>query len=147
MNDSVEKLVIIGSGPAGLTAAIYAARSFLNPLVIEGMEPGGQLMGTSYVENWPGEASILGPALMKNMRDHALHFKTRFLSEEVTAVDLSVRPFLLTTSKQTTIKTHTLIIATGATQKSLAVQERLNFGVREFRAVPFAMVHFMQAKK
>ncbi len=122
MNDSVEKLVIIGSGPAGLTAAIYAARSFLNPLVIEGREPGGQLMSTSYVENWPGEASILGPELMKKMRSHAEHFKTRFLSEELTAVDLSVRPFLLTTSKQTMIKTHTLIIATGATAKKLGCE-------------------------
>ena len=77
-------------------------------------------MGTSYVENWPGEKSILGPELMKNMRDHAAHFKARFLSEEVIKVDLMVRPFIVTTNKQTIIKTHTLIIATGATPKRLA---------------------------
>lgn len=119
MKNSIEKLVIIGSGPAGLTAAIYGARSCLDPLVIEGNEPGGQLMGTTYVENWPGETSILGPELMKKMRDHALHFKTRFLSEEVASVDLSIRPFVLTSTKKTIIKTHALIIATGATAKKL----------------------------
>lgn len=119
MNDS-EKIIIIGSGPAGLTAALYAARSYLNPLVIDGREPGGQLMGTSYVENWPGEISILGPALMKKMRDHATHFKTRFLSEEVTEVALSTRPFTISTpSKKLT--TQSLIIATGANPKKLHV--------------------------
>ncbi len=115
---SVEKLVIIGSGPAGLTAAIYAARAYLNPLVIDGSEPGGQLMGTSYVENWPGEISILGPTLMKKLRDHAAHFKTRFLSEAVITADLSVRPFVLKTRRHT-IETHTIIVATGATPKKL----------------------------
>lgn len=116
--DEIEKLIIIGSGPAGLTAAIYAARAFLNPLVIEGNEPGGQLMGTTYVENWPGEQSILGPTLMKNMRNHALHFKTRFITQEVTRVDLNIRPFGVATAKQT-LKSHTLIIATGAVPKRL----------------------------
>ena len=76
-------------------------------------------MGTTHVENWPGEITILGPALMKKMREHALHFKTRILSEELVAVDLSVRPFVLTTNKNTVIKTHSLIIATGATAKKL----------------------------
>ena len=83
MSEDAEKLVIVGSGPAGLTAAVYAARSFFNPLVIEGNDPGGLLMGTSYVENWPGETSILGPELMRKMREHAAHFNARFLSEEV----------------------------------------------------------------
>ena len=116
---ATEKLVIIGSGPAGLTAAIYAARSHLNPLIIEGREPGGQLMGTSYVENWPGEISILGPDLMEKMRSHAKHYGTRFISADVTSVDLKVRPFNLTLSNKTVIATSALIIATGATPKRL----------------------------
>lgn len=118
INNSIEKVIILGSGPAGLTAAIYAARSHLHPLVIEGYEPGGQLMGTTYVENWPGEKSILGPDLMKKLRDHALHFKTRFLSDEVIKVDLSSRPFVISTHTQT-LKAHSLIIATGAVPKRL----------------------------
>lgn len=115
-----EKLVIIGSGPAGLTAAIYAARAHLSPLVIDGDEPGGQLMTTTKVENWPGEKSIDGPLLMKNMRDHAAHYETRFLSETISKADLSQRPFILTTEK-TTIETQALIIATGAQPKRLGI--------------------------
>lgn len=128
MNEKkTEKLVVLGSGPAGLTAAIYAARSHLDPLVIEGNEPGGQLMGTTIVENWPGEKSIMGPTLMENMRNHAAHFKTRFLSEEVKQVNLSVRPFLLTTHKGTHIETHSLIIATGASAKRLGCPGEAEF--------------------
>ena len=114
-----EKLVILGSGPAGLTAAVYAARAGLKPLVIDGTNPGGQLMGTSAVENWPGEKSILGPKLMENMRNHAAHFGTHFLSEIVTAVDLATRPFTITTHKQQKITCDALIIATGATPRRL----------------------------
>ncbi|MBA2306528.1 thioredoxin-disulfide reductase [Candidatus Dependentiae bacterium] len=115
----MEKLVIIGSGPAGLTAGLYAGRALLSPLILEGKEPGGQLMGTSFVENWPGEISILGPTLMKNMRNQALHCGARIVSEELVKADLSVRPFVLTTSTQTLVKTHALIIATGASFKRL----------------------------
>ena len=113
-----EQLIIIGSGPAGLTAAIYAARAHLKPLVIEGDKPGGQLMGTSYVENWPGEIRIEGPQLMEKMRNQAAHLGTRFLAETVTGVDLSARPFKIMT-KHKTLSTHALIIATGATPKKL----------------------------
>jgi len=116
-----EKLVILGSGPAGLTAAIYAARSGLQPLVIEGSTPGGQLMSTSFVENWPGETSILGPTLMLNMRTHAAHFGTRFLSQEVVSAQVREKPFILTTHKSTKIETDALIIATGAISKRLHV--------------------------
>ena len=113
-----EQLIIIGSGPAGLTAAIYGARAHLQPLVIEGDNPGGQLMGTSYVENWPGETRIEGPQLMEKMRSQAVHLGTRFLSESVISVDLSQRPFKIRT-KHKTLLTHALIIATGATPKKL----------------------------
>ncbi len=114
-----EKLVILGSGPAGLSAGIYAARAGLEPLILDGPEPGGQLITTTAVENWPGETSIMGPDLMKKMRDHALHFGTRFLSEEVVSVDLSSRPFTLVTHRKKTIKTQALIIATGASPLKL----------------------------
>ncbi len=114
-----EKLVIIGSGPAGLTAGIYAGRADLKPLIIDGHEPGGQLMTTTLVENWTGEIRIDGPDLMKKMREHTAYYKARFLSETVTKVDLSSRPFVLTTGRNTTIHTQTLIIATGAQPKRL----------------------------
>ena len=97
----VRKLVILGSGPAGLTAGTYAARANLQPLIIEGKAPGGQLMGTSYVENWPGERSILGSALMQKMRDHAAHLGCEFLTGWVEKVDFSSRPFSLWKQKTT----------------------------------------------
>ncbi len=121
MNDDIKKLVIIGSGPASLTAAIYAARAHLNPLVIEGSNPGGQLMGTSAVENWPGTLHIMGPQLMMNIKEQAQYFGTEFLSETVTNIETSTRPFTITTHKNRIIKSHSIIIATGATAKRLHV--------------------------
>lgn len=112
-------VIILGSGPAGLTAAIYAARANLNPIVIDGNTPGGQLVGTSYVENWPGEKSILGPALMTKMREHATHFGAKFLSETVTKVDFSQKPFTLWTNQDKKLHAHSIIIATGATPNKL----------------------------
>jgi thioredoxin reductase (NADPH) len=113
------KLIIIGSGPAGLTAALYAARSRLDPLLIEGKSPGGQLMGTSYVENWPGEIRILGPELMKRMKEHALHYGTQFLDQEVTTVDFTKKPFQLATHRKMQLTAQSVIIATGTESKRL----------------------------
>jgi len=113
------QLIIIGSGPAGLTAGIYAARAELEPLIIEGNKPGGQLMGTTAVENWPGEKSIMGPQLMMNMKDHAQHFGCTFFSEHVTSVDFNVRPFTITTHKNTQLSAHSVIISTGAAPRRL----------------------------
>jgi thioredoxin reductase (NADPH) len=108
-------VVIIGSGPAGLTAAIYAARANLSPLLIEGWQSGGQLTTTTDVENYPGFAKgIMGPELMKDMRAQAERFGTEFLTGDVTAVNLAQRPFTLTIDGEQTIQTKTLIIATGA---------------------------------
>ncbi len=121
MSSTIHKLIIIGSGPAGLTAAIYAARSNLQPVVIDGSQPGGQLMTTSLVENWPGEQSIMGPKLMMQMREHAKAFKTEFISESVTRVDFSKKPFTLWTDRDKELKAHAIIIASGASPNRLKV--------------------------
>ena len=116
-------VVIIGSGPAGLTAAIYTARANLSPLLIEGWQGGGQLTTTTEVENYPGFAKpIMGPDLMKEMRAQAERFGTQFLTGDVTAVDLKRRPFLLRVDGGgATIETRAVIIATGATAVHLGV--------------------------
>lgn len=114
-------LIIVGSGPAGLTAAIYAGRAKLSPLVIEGKSPGGQLMGTSYIENWPGEESILGPTLMAKIKDHAKKFGAEFLSQEIVRVDFSQRPFKLFTHKDKELLADSIIITTGAMPKRLQI--------------------------
>lgn len=121
MANTIHKLIIIGSGPAGLTAAIYASRANLNPLVIAGKNPGGQLMGTTYVENWPGEIRILGPKLMAQMKEHASHYGAEFLEQQIECVDFGKKPFILTTDKKENLKAHAIIIATGATPKRLQV--------------------------
>jgi thioredoxin reductase (NADPH) len=114
-------VVILGSGPAGLTAAIYTARADLQPLVIEGPQPGGQLMITTEVENYPGFAKgIQGPELMEEFRQQAKRFGTEFLTTWVHEADLSKRPFRLETDEQT-IKAETLIIASGASAKWLGI--------------------------
>jgi thioredoxin reductase (NADPH) len=124
--------VIIGSGPAGLTAAVYAARANLEPLIIEGIEAGGQLMLTTEVENYPGfEDGIMGPELMERMRKQAARFGAEYLTDNVRSVDLSKAPFSIVTSDKT-ISTHALLIATGASAKMLGVpgeRELLGHGV------------------
>ena len=111
----MRNLVIIGSGSAGLTAAIYAARANLSPLLIEGWQSGGQLTTTTEVENYPGFAKgIMGPDLMKEMRAQAERFGTEFLTADVTAVALTPRPFTLTIDGEQSVQAKTLIISTGA---------------------------------
>lgn len=119
MNTNHFNLIIIGSGPAGLTAAIYASRANLKPLVIQGKQPGGLLMGTSYIENWPGEQRILGPDLMLKMQKQAAAFGTQFLDESVVSVTLTQKPFIIETDTQKKLTCDALIIATGASPKHL----------------------------
>ncbi|HMS82692.1 MAG TPA: thioredoxin-disulfide reductase [Nitrospira sp.] len=111
----MRNVVIIGSGPAGLTAAIYTARASLSPLLIEGWQSGGQLTTTTDVENYPGFAKgIMGPELMKEMRSQAERFGSEFLTGDVSAVDFTKRPFSITVDSEHTIQSKTVIIATGA---------------------------------
>lgn len=123
----IRKTIIIGSGPAGYTAGIYAGRAQMAPLMFAGLEPGGQLMLTTEVENWPGEdAGIMGPELVANMRKQAERFGTEIRQEMVTSVDFSERPFTVVTAKET-FKAETVIIATGASALWLGIpgEERL----------------------
>src|SRR3954452_24174090 len=121
MENSVRDTVVLGSGCAGLTAAIYAARANLKPLGLEGHEPGGQLSLTTLVENFPGfPEGIQGPELIDNMRKQATRFGTEFRTGHVSRVDLSQRPFTLYVGKDE-IKTQTLIIASGASARWLGL--------------------------
>jgi len=118
----MHNVVIIGSGPAGLTAALYAARANLSPLLIDGSEPGGQLTLTTEVENYPGfPKGILGPQLIQDMRAQAERFGTTFRSGHITQVDLTKRPFQLTVDGEDTIEAMTLIISTGASANLLGL--------------------------
>jgi thioredoxin reductase (NADPH) len=132
MDKEVRNVTIIGSGPAGLTAAVYASRGDLQPLVVEGVEAGGQLMLTTDVENYPGFVDgIMGPELMERMRKQAARFGTDYLTDNVRSVDLSTRPFKIVTAGDT-IETRSLIIATGASARMLGVpgeRELLGHGV------------------
>ena len=115
------KLLILGSGPAGYTAAVYGARANLSPVLITGIEQGGQLTTTTDVENWPGDAEgLTGPALMERMREHALKFNTEVIIDHINRVDLQTRPFrLFGDSEEYTCDA--LIVATGASAQYLGL--------------------------
>ncbi|MGE3276286.1 MAG: thioredoxin-disulfide reductase [Vicinamibacterales bacterium] len=126
--DTERQVIIIGSGPAGLTAALYTARANLNPLVIEGVEAGGQLMLTTMVENWPGyRDGIMGPDLMAELRAQAERFGAQIMQGDVSSVELGSRPFAVTVGK-TRYTAQALIVATGASAKwlDLGVDKRLS---------------------
>ena len=132
MEQDTRNLIIIGSGPSGLTAAVYAARANLAPLVIEGFEAGGQLMLTTEVENYPGFVDgIMGPELMEQMRKQAARFGAEYLSENVTSVDFSSKPFEVRVG-DSSYQSPAVIIATGAQAKMLGIpgeKELLGRGV------------------
>ena len=121
-----KKLIILGSGPAGYSASIYAARAGLNPALIAGSQEGGQLTTTTDVENWPGDSDGLqGPDLMKRMKEHALQFDVEMIPDHIDSVDLSKKPFLLTGSDSYT--TDALIISTGASAMYLGLPSEKEF--------------------
>ncbi|HET9863401.1 MAG TPA: thioredoxin-disulfide reductase [Steroidobacteraceae bacterium] len=127
MTPSHRPLVILGSGPAGYTAAVYAARANRKPMLITGVEQGGQLMTTTEVDNWPGDAhGLLGPALMERMKAHAERFNTEIVNDHIHTVDLSHRPFTLN-GDYGSYTCDALIIATGASAKYLGIPSEEKF--------------------
>lgn len=121
------RLIILGSGPAGYTAAVYAARANLKPVVITGLEPGGQLTTTTEVDNWPGDVEGLqGPALMERMKRHAERFNTEIIFDQINSVDLKQRPFILN-GNENTYSCDALIIATGASAQYLGLPSEKAF--------------------
>nr|WP_249318880.1 thioredoxin-disulfide reductase [Pseudoalteromonas sp. BDTF-M6] len=121
------KLLILGSGPAGYTAAVYAARANLNPVLVTGIQQGGQLTTTTEVENWPGDAhGLTGPALMERMKEHAERFETEIVFDHINEVNLNVRPFELK-GDSGTYTADALIIATGASAKYLGLESETAF--------------------
>ncbi|PAJ73662.1 thioredoxin-disulfide reductase [Pseudoalteromonas sp. NBT06-2] len=127
MTSKHSKLLILGSGPAGYTAAVYAARANLNPVLITGMQQGGQLTTTTEVENWPGgSADMTGPGLMEQMKEHAERFETEIIFDHINTVDVKSRPFTLT-GDSGTYTCDALIIATGASAKYLGMESEEAF--------------------
>lgn len=126
-NQNHHKLIILGSGPAGYTAAIYAARANLSPVLITGLSKGGQLMTTTEVDNWPGDdEGVLGPELMQRFESHAKRFSTKIILDEITQTNLQQRPFMLKSDKAT-YTCDALIICTGASAQYLGIPSEQKF--------------------
>jgi thioredoxin reductase (NADPH) len=126
------KVLIIGSGPAGYTAAVYASRAMLQPVLVQGIQPGGQLTITTEVENWPGDSMVMGPDLMVRMEEHAKEMGAEIIGDIITSLDLQKRPFTAQGDSGTTYSADAVILATGAQAKWLGLpsEERFKgFGV------------------
>jgi thioredoxin reductase (NADPH) len=121
------RVLIIGSGPAGYTAAVYASRAMLSPLLVQGIQPGGQLTITTEVENWPGESMIMGPDLMVKMEEHARAMGAEIISDHINSLDLSQRPFTAVGDNGVTYTADALILATGAQAKWLGLPSEEHF--------------------
>lgn len=121
------KVLIIGSGPAGYTAGVYASRAMLNPILVQGMQPGGQLTITTEVENWPGHTEIQGPELMVNMESHARAMGTEIITDLIVDLDLSKRPFVAKGDSGTIYTADAVILATGAQAKWLGLPSEQKF--------------------
>lgn len=121
------RVLIIGSGPAGYTAGVYASRAMLEPLLVQGIQPGGQLTITTDVENWPGDSSVMGPDLMVRMEAHAKEMGTEIISDHILSLDLSKRPFTANGDSGTTYTADAVILATGAQAKWLGLPSEETF--------------------
>ncbi|QDY68454.1 thioredoxin-disulfide reductase [Qingshengfaniella alkalisoli] len=121
------RLLIIGSGPAGYTAAVYASRAMLEPVLIQGIQPGGQLTITTDVENWPGDTSVMGPDLMVRMESHAREMGTEIIFDHVSSLDLTKRPFTAKTDSGHTYTADAIVLATGAQAKWLGLPSEEKF--------------------
>lgn len=141
------QVLILGSGPAGYSAAVYAARANLNPVIISGLEQGGQLMTTTDVDNWPGDdVGVQGPDLMERMKNHAIRFNTEIISDYITKVDFSKKPFKLT-GEEAHYSADAVIIATGATAMYLGLESEENFKGRGVSACATCDGFFYRNKK
>jgi thioredoxin reductase (NADPH) len=121
------RLLIIGSGPAGYTAGVYGARAMLNPILVQGMEPGGQLTTTTEVENWPGDTEVQGPELMTRMEAHAKAMGTEIIMEHISSLDLSKRPFTATGDSGVIYTADAVVLATGARARWLGLESEEKF--------------------
>ncbi|MCB2126311.1 MAG: thioredoxin-disulfide reductase [Rhodobacteraceae bacterium] len=121
------KVLIIGSGPAGYTAAVYSARAMLNPVLVQGIQPGGQLTITTEVENWPGDTEVQGPDLMVRMEEHARAMGAEVISDHISTLDLSKRPFTAESDSGTIYTADAVILATGAQAKWLGIPSEEKF--------------------
>ncbi|MCW1932082.1 thioredoxin-disulfide reductase [Pararhodobacter zhoushanensis] len=121
------RLLIIGSGPAGYTAAVYASRAMLEPVLVQGMQPGGQLTITTDVENWPGDASVMGPDLMVRMENHAREMGAEIITDIILSLDLSKRPFTAVGDSGTVYTADAVVLATGAQAKWLGLESEEKF--------------------
>ena len=121
------KLLIIGSGPAGYTAAVYASRAMLEPVLVQGLQPGGQLTITTDVENWPGDKSVQGPELMERMLEHSKEMGAQIITDMITDLDLSQRPFKAIGDSGTTYIADAIVLATGAQAKWLGLPSEEHF--------------------
>jgi thioredoxin reductase (NADPH) len=121
------RVLIVGSGPAGYTAAVYASRAMLQPILVQGLEPGGQLTTTTEVENWPGDSHVMGPDLMVRMEAHARTMGAEIIQDIITNLDLSQRPFVATGDSGTTYTADAVILATGARAKWLGLPSEEKF--------------------
>lgn len=126
-DDRHSKVLIIGSGPAGYTAAIYAARAALKPLLVQGMQPGGQLMITTDVENWPGDSSVLGPDLMMRMEAHSRHVGVDPVTDMIESVDFTQAPFVAIGDSGARYTADSVIIATGASARWLGLESETKY--------------------
>ena len=142
------KVLIIGSGPAGYTAAIYAARAMLKPILVHGAEPGGQMTTTTDVQNYPGYSDVIqGPWLMDKMKDQAKMVGTDMIQDHIKKVDLSKRPFKATGDSGQEYTADSIIISTGAQARWLNLKSEQEYRGLEFRDAQHAMVSFLKIKK